>query len=96
MAFYIVTDGRTNAYGEADSFVVKASGTRQAVKLAPLYDAKNATVEKLEDGRDVPNGVVHSALADFTEDTPAAEDSTLAEDDGEAAEADSFYGTYAY
>ncbi|KIQ62417.1 hypothetical protein TR51_25600 [Kitasatospora griseola] len=75
MAFYIVTDGNKNEFGESDSFVVRASGIRQAVSLAPLGDPKNATVVKLTDGRDVPNGVVHASLAEFNGDvlTPATD-----------------------
>ncbi|QPB09715.1 hypothetical protein CPT_Shaeky_028 [Streptomyces phage Shaeky] len=72
MAFYLVTDGRKNQYGEADMFVVRASGVRQAVSLAPVLDAKGAEVTKLEDGRDVPHGVILSALADFADETPDA------------------------
>ncbi|MFJ9671100.1 hypothetical protein ACIRP5_09980 [Streptomyces sp. NPDC101221] len=82
MAFYIVTDGRANAYGEADTFVVRASGKRQAVKVAPLADPKGAEVTKLEDGRDVPNGVILAALVDFnaeTEDAPAVIETTATE-----------------
>lgn len=70
MAFYLVTDGKRNAYGEADSFVVRAGGRRQAVSLAPLADPKGAEVEKLEDGREVPNGVILSSLVDETEAAP--------------------------
>ncbi|MFE4367960.1 MULTISPECIES: hypothetical protein [unclassified Streptomyces] len=67
MAFYLVTDGRSNQYGEADMYVVRASGTRQAVSLAPVLDAKNAEVIKLEDGRDIEHGVILASLVDFTE-----------------------------
>jgi hypothetical protein len=67
MAFYLVTDGRKNEYGEADTFVVRAGGRRQAIALAPVINRKDAEVVKLDDGRDVPNGVILSALADFTE-----------------------------
>jgi hypothetical protein len=62
MAFYLVTDGKLNAFGEADAFVVRAGGRRQAVSLAPLADPKGADVVKLEDGRNVPNGVILSSL----------------------------------
>lgn len=65
MAFYLVTDGRTNEFGEADTFVVRAGGKRQAVTLAPVVDRKGAEATKLEDGRDVPNGVILSALVDY-------------------------------
>lgn len=67
MAFYLVTDGRKNEFGEADTFVVRAGGRRQAVSLAPVINRKDAEAVKLEDGRDVANGVILSALADFTE-----------------------------
>ncbi|MGW3072753.1 hypothetical protein [Kitasatospora sp. NPDC001132] len=96
MAFYLVTDGRTNEFGEADTFVVRASGVRQAVKLAPLSDPKWATAVKLEDGRDVKNGVVHASLVDFA--PVPVEDSTIAPQASEPEdnESDSFYGTYSY
>ncbi|WP_369190144.1 hypothetical protein [Streptomyces sp. R08] len=64
MAFYLVVDGKTNAHGEADSFVVRASGRRLAAATAPLADRKGATVVKLGDGREYPNGVMLSSLVD--------------------------------
>jgi hypothetical protein len=67
MAFYVVVDGRKNEFGEADTFIVRAGGRRQAIALAPLINSKDAEVTKLEDGRDVPNGVILSALAEFAE-----------------------------
>ncbi len=80
MAFYLVTDGRKNGFGEADSFVVRAGGRRQAIALAPVADAKGAEVVKLEDGRDVPNGVIMSSLIDHDEPTPTNDyDSQLVE-----------------
>ncbi|MFI8452183.1 hypothetical protein [Streptomyces erythrochromogenes] len=80
MAFYIVVDGRKNEYGEADTFVVRAGGRRQAIALAPVINRKDAEVTKLEDGRDVPNGVILSSLADFTEPHPSQDfDSELVE-----------------
>ncbi len=95
MAFYLVTDGKRNAYGEADSFVVRAGGRRQAVSLAPLADPKGAEVTKLEDGRDVPNGVVLSSLVDDTEPTPATDyDSELVE--SEDTEGDDPYAGYSF
>ncbi|QPB09790.1 hypothetical protein CPT_Shady_029 [Streptomyces phage Shady] len=72
MAFYLVVDGKRNEFGEADSYVVRASGTRQAAKLAPLVDRKGAEVTKLDDGRDVPNGVILSSLVDSFEDAAEA------------------------
>ena len=75
MAFYVVADGKRNKWGEANTFVVRASGVRQAAALAPLADAKNATVTKLEDGRDVENSVILGSLVEFdAEDTSAGED----------------------
>ena len=80
MAFYLVTDGRANSYGERDSFVVRAGGVRQAASLAPLVNRKDAEVTKLDDGRDVPNGVILSSLVDYIEPTPAEDfDSVLIE-----------------
>lgn len=64
MAFYLVIDGRKNEFGESDSFVVRAGGKRQAATIAPVIDRKNAQVTKLEDGRDVANGVIHASLVD--------------------------------
>ncbi|MBA9050800.1 MULTISPECIES: hypothetical protein [Streptomyces] len=64
MAFYIVVDGKKNAAGEADTFVVRASGRRLAAATAPLADRKGATVLKLEDGREYPNGVMLSSLVE--------------------------------
>ncbi|OKI71404.1 hypothetical protein [Streptomyces sp. MJM1172] len=81
MAFYLVTDGRKNEYGEADTFVVRAGGRRQAVALAPVINRKDAEAVKLEDGRDVANGVILSALADFTEGESEAESITLANEE---------------
>ncbi|MFG3405624.1 hypothetical protein [Streptomyces sp. NPDC048142] len=66
MAFYLVTDGKTNEYGEADTFVVRASGVRQAVSLAPVLNSADAEVVKLDDGRDVPHAVILSSLVDHT------------------------------
>ncbi|QPB09568.1 hypothetical protein CPT_Sycamore_028 [Streptomyces phage Sycamore] len=82
MAFYLVTDGRENQYGERDSFVIRAGGKRQAAALAPLVNRKDAEVVKLDDGRDVPNGVVLSSLVDFLPEPvkaePVAEPETIA------------------
>ncbi|MFJ4701943.1 hypothetical protein ACIP5N_27660 [Streptomyces sp. NPDC088768] len=77
MAFYLVTDTATNAYGDADTFVVRASGTRQARGLAPVRS--DAVVTRLLDGRDVPNGVI---LAQFAEPSPEAAE--VEEDDDQA------------
>ncbi|MEU6633831.1 hypothetical protein ABZ905_37015 [Streptomyces parvus] len=82
MAFYLVTDGRQNQYGEADQFVVRASGTRQAITHAPVIDAKNAEVIKLDDGRDVPHGLILASLVD--DYTPAVQ--PLEEIETESAE----------
>lgn len=71
MAFYLVIDGRKNVYGDADSFVIRASGKRQAVTLAPLLDPKGAEVTKLEDGRGVGNGIILAAPADFGDEAEA-------------------------
>ncbi|MFG3200350.1 hypothetical protein ACGFYT_30000 [Streptomyces sp. NPDC048208] len=65
MAFYLVTDGRKTELGEADTFVVRAGGRRQALAFAPVVNRKDAEVIKLEDGRDVPNGVILASLVDF-------------------------------
>lgn len=73
MAFYLVTDGRENQYGERDSFVVRAGGRRQAAALAPLVNRKDAEIVKLDDGRDVPNGVILSNLVDFLPEPVAVE-----------------------
>ncbi|MEW1550965.1 hypothetical protein [Streptomyces tsukubensis] len=86
MAFYLVIDGQRNACGEADSFVVRASGRRQAISLAPLADPKNADVEKLEDGRGIPNGVILSSLVDETETESATDD----------ADGDDPYASYSF
>ncbi|MGW0929579.1 hypothetical protein [Streptomyces sp. NPDC002644] len=67
MAFYLVTDGRKNEYGEADTFVVRAHGRAQAKAYAPLFDPKNATVEKLEDGRSFEPVVIHSSFVEYDE-----------------------------
>ncbi|QDQ14309.1 hypothetical protein [Streptomyces spectabilis] len=72
MAFYLVTDGRSNEFGESDTFVVRAGGKRQAVQLAPVANAKDAEVTRLDDGRDVPHAVILSSLVDFTGDTDSA------------------------
>ncbi|MFI2242391.1 hypothetical protein [Streptomyces chrestomyceticus] len=74
MAFYLVTDGRKNEFGEADTFVVRAGGVRLAASIAPLADRKNAEVVKLQDGRDVQNGVILSALVDYNVGLTAATD----------------------
>jgi hypothetical protein len=74
MAFYLVVDGKRNEYGDADTFVVRASGVRQAAAIAPVADAKNATVTKLDDGRNVPNVVILSSLADHEPEPVTAED----------------------
>ncbi len=81
MAFYLVTDGPRNEYGDADAYVVRASGVRQAAKLAPLMDKENATVEKLEDGRDTAHGVILSSLVDA--DVYETPDSTIGRAQGE-------------
>ncbi|MFJ8394375.1 hypothetical protein [Streptomyces sp. NPDC094144] len=89
MAFYLVTDGRTNSYGEADSFVVRAGGKRQAVALAPVIDRKGAEVTKLEDGRHVPYGVILSSLVDYIEPHPSQDfDSVLVEPETVETEAE--------
>lgn len=72
MAFYLVVDGKHNERGEADSFVVRASGRRIAVATAPLVDRKGAVVVKLEDGRAIGNGVILSSLVDHSPE-PVAE-----------------------
>lgn len=86
MAFYLVTDGRSNSYGERDAFVVRASGVRQAASLAPLVNRKDAEVIKLDDGRDVPNGVVLSSLVDFLPEAPTAEPAPTEDYDSELIE----------
>ncbi|WP_030855289.1 hypothetical protein [Streptomyces sp. NRRL S-475] len=78
MAYYVVVDGKRNAQGEADTFVVRASGRRIAAATAPLADRKNAIVLKLEDGRHLPNGVILSSLVDH-EPEPVAEPLDLPE-----------------
>lgn len=82
MAFYIVMDSVTNEYGDSDTFVVRAGGTRQAAKIAGV-DPKTALVEKLESGRNEANGIMLASLVDFGVTppvTPATDyDSTLVE-----------------
>ncbi|MFE0447361.1 hypothetical protein ACFW6C_07460 [Streptomyces fungicidicus] len=69
MAFYIVSNP-ANASGEAGGFVaavVRAGGRVQARKLITESTGHSSTelvVTKLEDGRDVPNGVI---LADYAD-----------------------------
>jgi hypothetical protein len=75
MAFYLVTDGRTNQNGEADAFVVRASGVRQAAALAVPHAVHDATVTKLDDGREVPHAIILAALVDHEpEAAPAADE----------------------
>lgn len=93
MAFYLVTDGKRNEWGEGDTFVVRAGGRRQAVSLAPLADPKGAEVEKLEDGRDVPNGVILSALVDHAPEPAQDYDSQLVESEDTA---DDPYAAYSF
>lgn len=69
MAFYEISRTDVVEPGEYDALIVRASGRKQALKAVtggdsvPAYsgfaeDGSNANVRKLDDGRNVPNGVV--------------------------------------
>ncbi|WP_194292725.1 hypothetical protein, partial [Streptomyces katsurahamanus] len=63
----------TDAYGQGDSYVVRASGTRQARNLPALRDPKNATVQKLDDGREYANTIILASLIDDETRVPSEE-----------------------